>query len=523
MRLLRYADSPLSVFFVFLLIYLSTLTSNFTGPHDSMAYLNMLQTGHGLWHPHHLLYHVLSKYWLQIWKVIFPSVEDYFIVESFSGVWGAATLAMVFLFFRRRFGLSALTAWLGTAAAGFSYGTWFYSVNVEVYMPSLFFTVWALYILSINEWTSKQVWRIIVVHSLAILFHQMNILLTPIILYKIISQRKNIYVFKSMFWYAVLGAVIVGGMYYIGGWIKEGNNSFASWISWIRGYTGTTDYWQPLSLKTPAFAAMGWLRTFVGGQFLFQVGELSEAMDNFLKVHALQDEIFLVRGLGRGAVWTLLIMSLLLMVLMIMLFVHFIIRFREKMRSWKHVIVPLLLYVAVYSAYFFFWMPEILEFWLGQCVITWLLLVGTYRPAGRRLNKITGTIAVLLFLINYIGSIGPMQDIRNDIGYARIAKVKESATEKDLVIVQDPWLLKEFLEYYTRAKVEVIPKELDLQAALMIKVRNTLAAGNKVYIFKSKDPEKSQPGKEFFAAAEKEYRERVQVFQQELALVYVIR
>ena len=55
MRLSRYADSALSVFFIFLLIYLFTLTSNFTGPHDSMAYLNMLNTGHGLWHPQTLL------------------------------------------------------------------------------------------------------------------------------------------------------------------------------------------------------------------------------------------------------------------------------------------------------------------------------------------------------------------------------------------------------------------------------------------------------------------------------------
>src|SRR5215211_7077944 len=160
MRKIRLAESPFSVFVVFLVIYLLTLTANFTAPHDSMAYLNMLKTGEGLWHPHHLLYHVTSLQWLKFWKQFFPSVEDYRIVESYSSAWGAAVLAFVFVFFRKRFLLGTLTSWLCTAVVGFSYGIWFYSANVEVYMPSLFFTVWSLYILSAKEWSSQHVWRI---------------------------------------------------------------------------------------------------------------------------------------------------------------------------------------------------------------------------------------------------------------------------------------------------------------------------------------------------------------------------
>ena len=95
MRQLRAGHSPFTVFCVFLVIYLFTLTSNFTAPHDSMAYLNMLRTHEGLWHPHHLLYHVTSLGWLNFWKNIFPSVEDYRLVESYSSAWGAAVLARI--------------------------------------------------------------------------------------------------------------------------------------------------------------------------------------------------------------------------------------------------------------------------------------------------------------------------------------------------------------------------------------------------------------------------------------------
>lgn len=517
MRSFRAGESPFIVFCVFVVVYLLTLTSNFTAPHDSMAYLNMLRTEKGLWHPHHLLYHVSSKYWLHFWKMIFPSVEDYKIIESYSSVWGAAGLGMVFIFFRRRFSLTTLSSWLCTAVVAFSYGIWFYSANVEVYMPALFFTMLSLYIMGRKEWSSRQVWAIGVVHSLAILFHQMNILLTPVILYKIISQRKNIYVFKSFFWYGLTGLVLVGGFYFLGGWVIEGNKNAGDWITWIRGYTETNEYWQPLSMKTPVLASMGFLRTIVGGQFIFQVGATEESIGNFLKVHALQDEAFLVKGLSPGLVWTALILSIILGALMVILLVKFITKFREHMRTWKQAIVPLLLYVIIYSLYFFFWMPEILEFWLGQCIICWLLLLGTYRPV-KRLNVVAGSIAALLFIINFTTSIRPMRNIHNDIGYARIEKLSHTAAAGDLTVVENPWLIKEFLEYYSKVPVAIIPKDVQGQGMLKMRIDSTLAARHSVFIIPGKDEEST-----FISGLKKEYAGKLGLFQEEVQVIWVIR
>src|SRR2546423_9545250 len=107
-----FIDNPVSIYLFFFLIFLLTLTSNFTGPHDSMAYLEMLRTRNHLWHPHHLLYHEFTYYWLHFLKIFFPRVQEYFLVESFSSVFGAATIATVFLFFKNRFQLPLLTSWL---------------------------------------------------------------------------------------------------------------------------------------------------------------------------------------------------------------------------------------------------------------------------------------------------------------------------------------------------------------------------------------------------------------------------
>src|ERR1700730_2593365 len=236
-------DNPVSVYLFFFIIYLLTLTSNFTGPHDSMTYLGMLRTREHLWHPHHLLYHQLSYYWLHLLNPVFPGVQDYFLVESFSSVFGAGTITVVYLFFRNRFNLPTLTSWLGGAIIGFSYGIWFYSINVEVYAPSIFLTICCLYILAKKEWSARDVWLTAFLHSLAILFHQMNILFTPIVLYKIYEQRKNIFVLKSIFWYALTGIVLVGGVYILAGRIGEGRDTFESWMTWVRGYTTSDEYW----------------------------------------------------------------------------------------------------------------------------------------------------------------------------------------------------------------------------------------------------------------------------------------
>jgi hypothetical protein len=205
-----------------------------------------------------------------------------------------------------------------------------------------------------------------------------------------------------------------------------------------------------------------------------------------------------------------------------MLLIQFLRGFREKMRLWKHVIVPLALYAIIYSVYFFFWMPEILEFWLGQCIVCWLLLLGTYRGPVKRLNIIAGTLAVLLFVINYTTSILPMQDIKNDIGYARIDKIRQTVTPGDLVVVQDPWLLKEFLEYYTKARVRVVPQQGLQQIALHQDIDSTLKDGHRVFIFPAKSSANAAENKDFIPAVQKEYTDRMKLFQEEISTVWVI-
>src|SRR2546430_8246286 len=502
-----FIDNPIIIYLFFFIIFLLTLTSNFTGPHDSMTYLQMLRTREHLWHPHHLLYHQLSYYWLHLLKLVFPGLPDYFLVESFSSVFGAGTITVVYLFFRNRFNLPTLTCWLGCAIVAFSYGIWFYSINVEVYAPSLFLTICCFYILAKKEWSARDVWLAAFLHSFAILFHQMNILFTPIVLYKIIEQRKNIFVLKSIFWYALTGLVLVGGVYVLAGRFGEGHRDLESWITWIRGYTTSDEYWRSLSMKTPVMAGVGFTHTILGGHFLFRMG-LERWFTSLLHSHSLQDEMFLVKDMPQSVGMLMFVLTILLVALTVFLLFRFISRIRSLIKTEYYIIVPLILYFLIYSCYFLFWMPEILEFWLGQCVVFWLLLIGTYQPAGRRLNLVLALILALLLIINYTSSIRPMDNINHDIGYARIQKVKQAATANDLVIVQDPWLLKEFLEYYTPAQVARGPEKKEQVDSLQRQIRRRLDLGNKVFLFPSEPGPHASRNYEFIPAVLNEYKNR---------------
>ena len=334
----------------------------------------------------------------------------------------------------------------------FSYGVWFYSVNVEVYAPSLFFTIACLYQLTRKEWDARVVWLTAILNSLAILFHQMNILLIPVVLYKIIEQRKNIFVLKSIFWYGFTGLILVVGIYFLAGRIGEGHNDIKSWMAWIEGYTATDEYWRSLTWKTPLLAGTGFAHAIVGGHFVFHMG-LEKLFSSFLSNHSLKDELFLVRNMPEQLGTFLFVLSLLLLAIIFFLLIKFISRLRWVARNQYYIAIPLFLYLTVYSIYFLFWMPEILEFWIGQSIVFWLLLIGYYQSLNGKFNVLLTITLALLILINTLGSIRPMQDLNNDIAYVRIQKVKQEANPGDVVLVQNPWLFKEFLEYYTPVSV----------------------------------------------------------------------
>jgi hypothetical protein len=101
-------------------------------------------------------------------------------------------------------------------------------------------------------------------------------------------------------------------------------------------------------------------------------------------------------------------------------------------------------------------MPEILEFWIPQMVIVWLILLGTLPATGFpfKIKQRTGLIilAAAIFFVNFFGSMRMLQDIGNDWYYVETKRLQSDIRQNDLVIIKDSWILKYYINHYTEAR-----------------------------------------------------------------------
>lgn len=479
------------VFFVFFLFFTLNLTSNFSGPHDSMNYLNELEKSKDLFPAAHLLYHYIAYLLFHLFRWLFGGVRDYFLVEIVDTIWGCLGLTVVYRIFMLRMKMTRAESFLGTCVVAFSFGMWFYCSNIEVYMPSTLFLLLGLFLCTKEQLNGRDVLLITLVNCLAVLFHESNVLFAPIVLWKFWDSRKTIPFFPSVLKYAITSVILVAGIYILLGTVAAGNHTTADFISWLRGDTASSDYWFPLRFSTLLKAFIGFGHAIFGAHFVFRVSFLEAIMQKVFFYHSLDDEAYLVRNLSHGLAMVLLIMAALVTLFMAVSFIRVLIHFRQLYANHKRVLVPLVLFLLIYSIFFFFWMPENLEFWIPQSVVFWILVLGMNKelppfPLFKRNYTLYGALAALLFIVNYYGSIHWMKDITNDSVYIKIRKVKDLATAKDLIILQDPWLLDDFLQHYTPSAISSVPTEPAAIRALDTKVDSTLAAGGKIYLFAEK-------------------------------------
>ncbi|HUQ67239.1 MAG TPA: hypothetical protein VM101_13845 [Flavitalea sp.] len=475
------------VWLISYIFFLLTLANNFSASHDSINYLNAIVKGEHLFHPHHLLYHYYAHIWLLLFKIIFPAVADHYIIESFTAIWGSAILAICYLFYRNRFNLTPGMSALSVTLIGFSYGTWFYSVNIEVYTPPIFFILCSLYIITKKEIAAADIWKVAILQSFAILFHQINILFTIVVIYWFLMNRNKIKVASSLLKYAVLGLILTGGLYIICGAVYEQKTTVNAFTGWILGYTRGHSYWQTLSLHTPVSVLAGFSRAFIGAHFIFQHPALEHLLNNSFRSHGLRDEIFLSSALTSVVTWVLTFITALFILCMIIMVFRFI-KYYRKMDLHFFVINPLLLTILVYSIFFCFWMPEILEFWILQMVLVWLLLAGMLPAFNFPFNivplKVIFIISISLFLVNFFGSIRWLQKSTSDWYYVEVKKLDTRLTADDIIVVENEWILKDYVRYFSKATV-IATDELDYNRGVIQKlVKNAVLQNHQVILYR---------------------------------------
>ena len=514
------------------IFFLCTLAANFSGPHDSIGYLNGIVSGKHLFHPHHLIYHFVTHYWLVITHALLPGIKDYYLVEVFTALWGSGTMTVVYCFFRNRFRLSVIQSLVSLTVIAFSFGPWFYSVNIEVYAPPMFLLLLALYILTKENFQKADLLKVTLLHVLAILFHQVHVLFAVAVLYKLWQQRKTLKILPSLVQYALIGIVIVGSVYFIVGWVIEEQSSLTKWKNWFEGYAQQEAHWKPLNSKTPLLVATGYSHAFIGGHFVFRLPPVERYLSRSLSTHSLGDEMYLARHISHSMAVFLAALCLVLGIVMLWLVIRFVRRYKSISSTLGKVVTPLMIVGIVYSAFFTFWMPEILEFWIFQTILVWLLLLGTLQYAGQGIPPFKGwgsvkplvivaSMSIMLFTINYFGSMRWMLSLENDLYYTKIKQVKEVVRDKDMVLLQDAWQLKDFLTYFTKAKALEAPTADSLKPVVNKAITECLDNGGRLYIYTEATHYQPQ-GTGYIDSLLKIYGPRKKVFPDSSASILVI-
>src|SRR5690606_28031903 len=119
--------------------------------------------------------------------------------------------------------------------------------------------------------------------------------------------------------------------------------------------------------------------------------------------HHFEDEIFLVKDISDNTAIALLILSLLIAAGILYFIINLLFTALRK-NLYSGVIKVLLPAFLLYSLFFSVWEPEILEFWILQSVIFWIILTG-YLNATKTNIGLTLFLSISLFLVNYFGSI----------------------------------------------------------------------------------------------------------------------
>ncbi len=460
-RLLAWGELAIT-FAVFLLLYTATLSPFPSLYGDSVYYMNAIDSGVELFHRHHLLYNPFAHMWIAIWKSLGVEIDSVILVSELNAVFGALCLCVFYRLLRGRLKVDRLTAFLGASLPAFSFGFWFYSVSVGVYIIPLFLLLVSFSLLT-SEHVDKKTFALVgFLNGLAVLFHQMHVLFAPVVFGAALSRhrRGDTTLWKSFGSY-VLTALPIATIPYL--WIifavAKPKSLQDAWY-WPTLYAHISSYWYPPAFSTALKAGIGLGRAFVGSHFIFAVPAIRASVERMLQGYYLAHQAYVVRNMGKGVAYLLVASSV---VFFLLLVISLVARAKDisllSLRE-RRTVYLLLLWIVVYGSFFFFFVPVNSAYWIPQSVCMWMIFLflllapqANCGELGRRARIILASVAGLIFLLNFMGTIRFTRDRANDYYYVKIAPLVGLSKPKDLIIIGRSWILEPYLHRYGRAQV----------------------------------------------------------------------
>jgi hypothetical protein len=155
---------------------------------DVASYYVQIQKNQ-LFHPHHLLYNVLGYFWLKLNQ--WTQLSNFFLLKLMNllaGALGTSILYFIFYSYSKKTILSILFVFYVI----FSFDYLFYSqINDTAFMPLFFNLIFILFIVLIKEIKIYHIILLSILHTISIGFHQTNLFLIFVGIFKIFSLKKR--------------------------------------------------------------------------------------------------------------------------------------------------------------------------------------------------------------------------------------------------------------------------------------------------------------------------------------------
>src|SRR5213593_3771527 len=329
-----FKSRPLSlsliIFSSLLLMYLSLRTKNYYWDGIAFAY-DIEHASSALFHPNHLLYGPLGYLVWSAANRLLPGVRCTDVLQILNAFFGSAAVAifcaLVLSLFRSRYIAASLSL-----ALGFSATWWKFSTDANSYIPGVFFLLAAL---SLTGSKSRfgPVW-VGILHAVAMMLHELAIFFTPVLMLRLWHQtsnstRKTRYVRLSEY-IGTAGLLVVFAYYAVFAAVFHTYDP-VSLLRWVTSYSQDAAFSFNLS-RNLVSSLLGHVRLFWGGR------------------------LPLVR-----AVWNPLIAFSLAALVVLLIILIFRIRrgnVPELTPEYVSVLRGSVVWVAVYCAFLFFWLPH---------------------------------------------------------------------------------------------------------------------------------------------------------------------
>ncbi len=404
----------LLLFLSTLLCFLATLTQVHT--YDALSYVMDVdrKPWHEVFHPHHLAYGPMGMRVRSLLQAVGWQGSVLLPLQGVNALAGALGVVVFFALVQSQ--THRLDVALAVALLlGASYAWWYYAIEVEVYTIAALFLIICLWLLAslLQNPTPGRYAALGLSQGVAILFHQTNLLFcVPVGVAFLLHLRgsgsslptRQQLLLACLLAYAVPLALVAGGSYLLVGFAIAGAESWGDLLAWATAYARTGWWGGPITTHTWDHLATGLSHT------LAQPG---------------------------GALSGLLLLGLVVFFL------------RRVLLARRRLVLCLGAWLLSYGAFFTWWEPQNIEFWIACLPPALLLLALALHAGGGRWHAgvwVALAVGATMWSINH-EAITWRGNAANDVHRRLAHTLAHRSTPHDLLLVSDE-LQELLLPYY---------------------------------------------------------------------------